>query len=59
MKNQQNTITKICSISGHGLHTGVTTNITFKPAPANTGLCFVRTDLEEKTEDKGLSFKFL
>ena len=58
MKNQQNTITKICSISGHGLHTGVTTNITFKPAPANTGLCFVRTDLEEKPKIKACLSNF-
>ena len=52
MKNHQNTISETCSISGHGLHTGVTTKITFKPAPSNTGLCFIRTDLEGKPKIK-------
>lgn len=48
MKNLQKTISDKCSISGHGLHTGITTNLTFKPAPINTGICFIRIDLEDK-----------
>jgi UDP-3-O-[3-hydroxymyristoyl] N-acetylglucosamine deacetylase len=42
----QSTISKSVSISGVGLHTGVQVNLTIKPAPANTGYVFVRTDLD-------------
>lgn len=34
------------SFKGVGLHTGVTVNLTLAPAPANTGIIFKRTDLE-------------
>lgn len=43
-KNQQ-TIAKPVSLSGVGLHTGVTTQMTFTPAPPNTGIRFKRVDL--------------
>ena len=42
----QKTISKQISLSGVGLHTGRHVNITFKPAPANTGLVFVRDDID-------------
>ena len=42
----QKTISKETKLSGVGLHTGELVNITFKPAPANTGLVFVREDIE-------------
>jgi len=48
----QRTIGKSISVSGKGLHTGVKSTITFKPAPENTGYVFVRTDLEENPEIK-------
>jgi len=48
----QRTIGKPVSVSGKGLHTGVDSTLTFKPAPENTGYVFVRTDLEENPEIK-------
>lgn len=49
MRNQR-TIKKPVSVSGKGLHTGVKSELTFKPAPENTGYVFVRTDLEGHPE---------
>ena len=45
MNKHQQTIQKTVSISGVGLHTGVTTKLTFSPAAPNTGIRFKRTDL--------------
>ena len=42
----QKTISKETKLSGVGLHTGENVNITFKPAPVDTGLVFVREDIE-------------
>ena len=42
----QHTIATPVSVSGVGLHTGVTVNMRLCPAPANTGVLFRRTDLE-------------
>ncbi|MEP6848357.1 MAG: UDP-3-O-acyl-N-acetylglucosamine deacetylase [Acidobacteriota bacterium] len=42
----QTTIGKAIKIAGVGLHTGVEVNLRLKPAPANTGYIFVRTDLD-------------
>ena len=41
----QCTIQEAVSYSGTGLHTGAQCTITFKPAPENYGIRFVRTDL--------------
>tara|TARA_B100000902_G_scaffold399561_1_gene471033 strand:+ start:24119 stop:25501 length:1383 start_codon:yes stop_codon:yes gene_type:complete len=41
---RQKTIKKDISFSGHGIHTGVFTNMTLIPAPENTGIVFIRTD---------------
>ncbi len=46
MSVKQKTIKKEISLEGVGLHTGKQVKLTFKPAPDNTGLKFVRTDLE-------------
>ncbi len=46
MTINQTTLTKPISVSGVGLHTGVKVNMTLRPAPANTGYIFVRTDLD-------------
>jgi len=43
----QHTLKNIITISGVGIHTGVTTNVTLKPANVNTGIRFIRVDLEE------------
>ena len=47
MQYNQRTIKKAVSITGHGLHTGIETTVTFKPASAGHGICFVRTDLDK------------
>jgi len=45
MLELQRTIAKPTSLSGVGLHTGTSCTMTFKPAPENYGVRFVRTDL--------------
>ncbi|MFC2134027.1 bifunctional UDP-3-O-[3-hydroxymyristoyl] N-acetylglucosamine deacetylase/3-hydroxyacyl-ACP dehydratase [Bacteroidota bacterium] len=45
MLELQRTIAKKVSVSGTGLHTGESCNLTFKPAPDNYGIRFIRTDL--------------
>ena len=45
MLELQRTISKPVSLSGIGLHTGTTCNMTFKPAPENHGIKFIRADL--------------
>lgn len=46
MSNKQKTIKSEVSISGVGLHTGEKVNLTFKPAKENTGIIFIRKDLD-------------
>lgn len=46
----QRTIKKPVSISGAGLHTGVATTMTFRPAPIDAGLTFRRVDLQGSPE---------
>ena len=43
---KQRTIKNPVSCSGIGLHTGVDSTITFKPSPENSGIRFIRTDVE-------------
>lgn len=45
---KQKTLQKPVSVSGVGLHTGKTVNLTFLPAPPNHGFKFQRVDLEGK-----------
>ena len=45
---KQRTIGKEVSLKGVGLHTGKEVNLTFVPAPENTGYRFQRTDLKDK-----------
>lgn len=45
MKEKQKTIKEPISVSGIGLHTGKTVNMTFKPAPENHGFKFKRVDI--------------
>ena len=46
MKRKQQTISHPTSCTGIGLHTGVECTITFKPAPDNYGIRFIRTDIK-------------
>ena len=50
MLEKQRTIEKLISIEGTGLHTGAKTKMTFKPAPDNYGIKFIRVDLGDKPE---------
>ena len=52
MKNFQQTIIKNSTISGVGLHTGIVTNVTFKPAKVDHGIVFQRIDLKNKPKIK-------
>ncbi|MEL0202382.1 MAG: UDP-3-O-acyl-N-acetylglucosamine deacetylase, partial [Flavobacteriaceae bacterium] len=48
----QNTISKEVSLEGVGLHTGINVQLTFKPAPEDTGFVFVRDDLKAPNQLK-------
>ena len=52
MKRKQQTISRPASCTGIGLHTGVECTITFKPAPDNYGIRFIRTDIKNCPEIK-------
>ena len=52
MKRKQQTISRPASCTGIGLHTGVESTITFKPAPEDYGIRFVRTDIKNCPEIK-------
>jgi UDP-3-O-[3-hydroxymyristoyl] N-acetylglucosamine deacetylase len=41
----QRTIKKAVTVKGVGLHTGKPSNLTFRPAPVDTGVHFIRADL--------------
>ncbi|MBN1823974.1 MAG: bifunctional UDP-3-O-[3-hydroxymyristoyl] N-acetylglucosamine deacetylase/3-hydroxyacyl-ACP dehydratase [Endomicrobiales bacterium] len=43
---KQRTIAKECRVEGVGLHTGNVSTVIFKPAPADYGIRFIRTDIE-------------
>ncbi len=45
MSDSQRTLKTPVTVSGVGLHTGQSVTMTISPAPANTGVVFVRTDL--------------
>jgi UDP-3-O-[3-hydroxymyristoyl] N-acetylglucosamine deacetylase/3-hydroxyacyl-[acyl-carrier-protein] dehydratase len=48
MLKQQQTIKRAVSFSGIGIHTGSKVNMTWKPAPVDHGIKFVRVDLDSK-----------
>jgi UDP-3-O-[3-hydroxymyristoyl] N-acetylglucosamine deacetylase/3-hydroxyacyl-[acyl-carrier-protein] dehydratase len=50
MSERQRTISRQARVSGVGLHSGVQTTVVFKPAPENSGVRFVRTDLPSRPE---------
>ncbi len=45
MSKLQTTITRPVSCYGIGVHSGQKTQLTLKPAPANTGILFIRSDI--------------
>lgn len=46
MFEKQSTIANDATVKGIGLHTGTSSEITFRPAPINTGVIFRRIDIE-------------
>lgn len=46
----QNTIAKAVTYTGIGLHSGLEVCITLNPAPVDTGIVFIRVDLEGKPQ---------
>ena len=44
----QKTIRKSVQVEGVGIHSGKSSTLRFKPAPANTGVYFIRADLPNK-----------
>lgn len=47
MKRNQRTIKENVELTGVGLHSGKEAHVTIKPAPPDTGVIFVRTDVED------------
>ena len=47
---KQRTLARAISVKGSGMHTGETVTLTLKPAPADHGLAFRRTDLSGQPE---------
>ncbi|MBI4322803.1 MAG: UDP-3-O-[3-hydroxymyristoyl] N-acetylglucosamine deacetylase [Candidatus Omnitrophica bacterium] len=47
-EERQQTITRPATVSGAGLHTGETVTLRLLPAPPNTGVVFVRSDLPHR-----------
>lgn len=52
MTHKQKTLGKAVSYQGAGLHSGLPVNMTMKPAPVDTGIVFVRIDLEGRPSVK-------
>ena len=50
----QTTISKQKSFNGIGLHSGNLINVTLKPAKENTGIIFIRTDLDKKIKERSI-----
>lgn len=52
---RQRTLKNIIRATGIGLHSGEKVYLTLKPAPVNTGIVFVRTDLTPAVEIKAIA----
>jgi len=52
---KQKTLKTIIRATGIGLHTGEKVFLTLRPAPVDTGVVFVRTDLDPVVEIKALN----
>ncbi len=50
MNEKQRTIAHPVSLDGVGLHSGCRSKVTFKPAPVDHGIVFVRSDIEGSPE---------
>ncbi len=52
---KQNTLRKEYSFTGKGLHSGKTATMTLKPAPEDTGIVFIRTDIGPDAKVRALA----
>ena len=50
----QTTISEQKSFNGIGLHSGNLINVTLKPAKENTGIIFIRTDIDKKIKERSI-----
>ncbi len=55
MNIKQRTLSAPISLKGKGLHTGISTNVTIKPAAENSGINFVRVDTPNRVEIPALA----
>lgn len=55
MKTRQYTLQQAFEIKGMGLHTGCEVRLKCLPAEPNTGICFVRTDMENQPKVRALA----
>ena len=51
----QKTLKSECRLSGRGLFGGQQAQVTFRPAPEDTGVVFIRTDLPEPVQIKAIA----
>ena len=54
MNENQKTVLNQIKFSGVGLHTGVFSRLVLKPAPSNTGIIFIRKDLDNPVQIKAI-----
>ena len=52
--NKQKTIAREIMYSGIGLHSGAEVKMKLSPAPVDTGIVFIRTDLPNKPRIKAI-----
>ena len=50
----QTTISKSKSFNGIGLHSGSLIKVTLKPGKENTGIIFIRTDIDKKIKERSI-----
>lgn len=53
--NKQKTIAVEVSYTGIGLHSGTEVNMRLRPAPVDTGIVFIRTDLPQRPQIKAIA----
>lgn len=53
--NRQKTIAREVSYSGIGLHSGAEVKMMLRPAPVDTGIVFIRTDLPDRPQIKAVA----
>jgi UDP-3-O-[3-hydroxymyristoyl] N-acetylglucosamine deacetylase len=52
LNNFQTTIANEINFTGNGIHTGILSNVTLTPAGPDTGIVFIRSDLNNSKKKK-------